>query len=325
MNHRLVFGVVFLLLSASAFSDEVYVCNVDGQQTFSDKPCGDDSNKTISISTNSDDESEVGLSTNELVESRKNSKYFCSGEIQRDVKATTQANIDSLGGVVTIIGDFEIQPDADSDITSLEALSCLETVEGDLRISKTQTLQSLTGLDRVTSISGTLTISRNPMLRSLAGLEGLVFVGDRLSISTNDNLQSLAGLKNLEHVDGSLTFASNKKLPSLIGLERLTTLGGGLKLWWNRELQNLDGLDNLESLDYLYVHSNRKLSRCEIEHFVQSNETECSSSGKIQCTGGCICPGNLNDVSCPLPLRRRQFSRTPIGACATCRRSGCVE
>ena len=71
------------------------------------------------------------------------------------ITLTTQAQIDSFQinypGCTEIEGDVEITGD---DITSLNGLSVLTSIGGDLQIDSNAVLTSLTGLDNTASIGG---------------------------------------------------------------------------------------------------------------------------------------------------------------------------
>jgi hypothetical protein len=67
----------------------------------------------------------------------------------------------TLTGIVTITG---------SDITSLEGLNVVDSVDGSLKVQNNPLLTSLAGLDSITVITGSVTISGNELLSDISAL-----------------------------------------------------------------------------------------------------------------------------------------------------------
>jgi hypothetical protein len=106
--------------------------------------------------------------------------------------AWDDAGLEVLRGYTSIEGDFTIVPpgiETKTAITTLRALSCLE------------------------SVGGLLTISKSPKLTSLDGLGALRTVRN-LSIFDNDKLTSLAAFQELQ-VENALTITRNRALVDL--------------------------------------------------------------------------------------------------------------
>lgn len=185
---------------------------------------------------------------------------------------STQAQIDNFQadypGCTVIEGNVSIQG---SDITNLNGLSVLTSIEGNLMIggyaAGNPSLSSLTGLDNLTSIGGYLWIRINTSLTSLNGLEGLTFIGTNLIIWHNDALSTLTGLDSLTSIGGTLVIEYNASLTSLTGLEGVTSIGGELFIGYHIALTSLAGLDNIEagSITNLIIRYNPSLSTCEVQ------------------------------------------------------------
>jgi len=162
---------------------------------------------------------------------------------------TTQAHIDSfqvnypnctqIEGNVTISG---------SNITNLNGLSIVTSIEGKLQISDNASLNSLTGLESLTSIGGNIELESNDTLTSLTGLEGLTSIGGDLYISDNNALNSLNGLEGLTSIEWSLQIYYNDALTSLTGLEGIPSIGGDLHIINNVTLTSLTGLEGLTTI-----------------------------------------------------------------------------
>jgi len=173
---------------------------------------------------------------------------------------TNQAQIDSfqtnyptcteIEGDVRIIGD---------DISNLNGLNVLTSIEGSLIIVLNDILINLTGLENLTYISGNLEVGTfdinyvgNPSLNSLTGLENLDSIGGDFFIYANGALESLSGLESLASISGSLSITHNTTLTSLAGLETLILIGGGILIGGpfvgNVSLNSLTGLNNVTSI-----------------------------------------------------------------------------
>jgi hypothetical protein len=179
---------------------------------------------------------------------------------------TTQAQIDSFQiiypGCTEIEGDVRIEGD---DITNLNGLNVLVSVEGRLVVASCDSLTSLTGLDGLLSIGGSLKIGEwgggNPRLISLTGLEGLTSIGGSLRIEWNNALTNLTGLDNVTYIGYKLAISMNNTFTSLTGLEGLTSIGNSVEIRYNNALINLTGLDNVAYIgNELDIQANNALA-----------------------------------------------------------------
>jgi len=139
-------------------------------------------------------------------------------------------------------------------------------IEGDVEIDGND-ITNLNGLNLLTSIDGDLFIVSTDVLISLSGLENLSSIGGNSYIRLNNALTSLSGLENLTSIDGILFIHANTALNSLMGLENLTSIGGDLKIYSNDALTSLTGLDNVTpgSIENLNISNNSTLSNCAVE------------------------------------------------------------
>lgn len=167
------------------------------------------------------------------------------------------------------------------DLKSLNGLNNLISIEGDLRIRRTE-LTNLNGLDNLSSISKTLKITYNNKLFSLKGMRKISYVGQSINISNNQNLNSLKGLEsvkdiniglhlykneslktlkgldNLYSINGTFLIGNNTSLKTLHNLNNLNTVSGYFKISGNSALKSLSGLTNLDSIggDFIITHNN---------------------------------------------------------------------
>ncbi len=169
--------------------------------------------------------------------------------LSEGVVFATQVQIDDFQtdypNCTTIEGDVEITGD---DITNLNGLNVLVSIEGELEFGYTTALIDLLGLDNVTSIGETLRIYMNSALASLSGLDNLNTVGGNLRITNNTVLNDLSALNNITSVPENLRIYMNDALTNLSGMENITTVGDNLRITNNIALTNLSALNNLNSI-----------------------------------------------------------------------------
>lgn len=194
----------------------------------------------------------------------------------------TQSQIDSFQtlypGCTVIEGNVTI---SGPDITNLDALNVLVSIEGNLEIKSNALLGDLTGLSNLGYLGGNLRIEQNEALINLQGFElletlngdliiGDVVLGEYPYSTGNPLLTSLSGLNNLTSVQGNLKLCGNNSITSLSSLENLEFIGGNLQVggldfiygfvFGNPLLVNLSGLDALSSIDgSLFIAGNRNL------------------------------------------------------------------
>ncbi len=192
-----------------------------------------------------------------------NANIFAQPCLANGIIFTNQTQIDSfqvnypecsiIEGDVTIHGG--------SDITNLNGLSVLNSINGYLDIYENYSLTSLSGLDGLETIGGNLSLHSNTVLLSLSGLENLDSIGGWLVFFMNPNLNSLSGLENLLQIQGQLWIEYCHSLSNLNGLDNLTSIAGRLVIRHNPNLNSLSGLENLNSVDgYLEIWYNHELN-----------------------------------------------------------------
>jgi hypothetical protein len=102
-----------------------------------------------------------------------------------DVLVTEPAHVDALDGIVTIEGSLSIE----AGVASVQALSALTHIDGDLSITGTA-LTSLDGLDNLAGVTGTIAITNNPTLPTCSAtalLARLGFEPTEVNVSGNDD------------------------------------------------------------------------------------------------------------------------------------------
>src|SRR5690606_15504424 len=122
----------------------------------------------------------------------------------------------SLYNCTTIQGNLGI---ADS-VTDLSPLNSIQTITGDLNISSTQ-LTSINGLSSLISVGGNLTMLLNNQLTNLGGFSSLTNIGAGISLGWNPQLITLDGFSSLESINGLLSLYENIQLNDISALTNL--------------------------------------------------------------------------------------------------------
>lgn len=232
------------------------------------------------------------------------------------VHLTTQAEVDAfaakgyskIDGNVSIGGELN-DPDSYSEITSLEGLSSLKEITGQLTIERNAFLTSLQGLhnlvtaqnvnlkynlslldtkglQQITTLgdedyySGNIIIENNPSLESIEGFENVHNI-TRLTVSNNHNLQNMKGFQGLEEIS-FLTISNNDALTSISDLYGLKGVGyfdevsfSVLEIYGNDLLTSLDGLQNITYLETKFevTYNNQLTDFCALKN-VLTNVTD---------------------------------------------------
>lgn len=173
---------------------------------------------------------------------------------------STQADIDNIteeDKSCQITGVYISGP----DITNLDGLSGITTIDGVLHILDNPLLNNLNGLSQLVTVNGEIDINNNGVLTSLEGLNLLTNVGSNVRVADNPSLTSLEALSKLTLVPGFLSVGRNATLKSFAGLEGITTVQGAVAIGANALLPNLDGLNGLAFVGgFLYIGENPVLN-----------------------------------------------------------------
>jgi hypothetical protein len=135
-----------------------------------------------------------------------------------------------------------------SELENVDALSCLDFVEGSLRINSAHNLQNLDGLSSLTRVTGDFNISNNHSLESTAGLSALQQVGGYLYIESVPLLTDAGSFSSLQSVGSYLEFANNQSLQTVSGFDSLETVDGYVKFSANNAMTAIDGFGSLQSI-----------------------------------------------------------------------------
>lgn len=120
---------------------------------------------------------------------------------------TRQGQVDSFKirnpGCDQINGDLII---SGPNITNLDSLSVIKSINGQLFVTGTNNLKNLNGLSGMQSVTGLLELNSVKQITSLNGLQNLVSLSGGLNITNNDSLRDISALNQ---VNASFLFFVN--------------------------------------------------------------------------------------------------------------------
>ena len=174
---------------------------------------------------------------------------------------TSVTGLDPLSRL-TVVGGLDLV--GNDALASVQGLSNLSVIDGDMTVEGSPGLSNLVGLGLVET-TGSLTLA-NLGLVNLRGLDGLVTVGGDLTLVDLPALADMTGAGALDFVDGNFTvestgahtfegleairrvrqaFVVRDSEASLEGLDSLATVGGTLFLDDVSRMSSLEGLSGL--------------------------------------------------------------------------------
>jgi len=180
-------------------------------------------------------------------------------ELEAQITLSTQAEVDAWDQSITnLSGDLTI---TGNDITNVDALSNLTSIDGKLRLLENNMLSNIDGLSNLDSISGSFLIGKNNLLTNLDGLSSLTSISG-FYINENAALTNLDGLSSLiSPVFGSIY--RNPALTNIDGLSNLTEVSH-FQIIDNVALTNIDGLSGLTSFEvYMRIINNDALTNID--------------------------------------------------------------
>ena len=99
-----------------------------------------------------------------------------------------------------------------SDITSLEGLTNIKYIEGNLNLTSLPSLEKMPSLANLLTVGGDLTIEKCPKLQNVLGFNNLKRIGGTFRISENATLFSIAGITNLIVIGGDFNIHHSLQL-----------------------------------------------------------------------------------------------------------------
>jgi hypothetical protein len=185
-----------------------------------------------------------------------------------DINGGNITNLDSLIGIDTINGILHVC--GNNNLLSLNGLNNLRYIQNDLNLGYWECggnpkLTDLTGLNKLTIVGRWLLLLDNSGLHSLSGLDSLTGVGQEFGIYGSPLLKNLNGIPRLDSVQ-ELRISGNDSMISLDGLQNLTH-ADYFTIQYNPMLITLDGIENVDAdrLIGLNIHDNDSLTECNVQ------------------------------------------------------------
>jgi len=182
------------------------------------------------------------------------------------------------------------------------------TVEGNLIISGAD-ITSIDKLQFVTTINGDLLIEECPLLMSINGLQNIHTINGVLKIFNMNNLTTLTWLngENIGSVGGNVVIRHNEKLTNISSLLGLHTINGHLLIGWNDLLNDLTGINQLEYVTRkVIINDNGSLRNCKAVCYLlnegevnngfvfEDNKPGCNTINQVQ--KSCASSRNMFDI-----------------------------
>ncbi len=184
-----------------------------------------------------------------------------------DINGGNITNLDSLIGIDTIDGTLHIC--GNNNLLSLNGLGNLRYIQDDLNLGYWECggnpkLTDLTGLNKLTTVGRWLLLLGNSGLLSLSGLDSLISVGQEFGVYESPLLKNLNGISSLDSVQ-SLRISGNDSMISLDGIQSLTH-ADYITIQYNPMLITLDGIENIDAVHLigLNIHDNDSLTECNV-------------------------------------------------------------
>mgnify|MGYP001167392385 CR=1 FL=1 len=170
----------------------------------------------------------------------------------------------------------------------------LTLVKGDLDLGDNFKIRYMDGFNALDSVQGSLRIFRSDSLISVNGFKNLRFIGSQFSVGNLRSLKEINGFGQLNYVEYTVHFHSLWLVTELNIFSNLNHIKK-LYIWTNKYLNNISWLNNLNinKLEELQIISNDSLSYCHYEaickylnenkgkHDIRFNKKGCNNAEEI--------------------------------------------
>jgi hypothetical protein len=168
---------------------------------------------------------------------------------------TTNAELEGLRGVTSIIGDLQIinfvgQPD-------FSVFDCLNTISGNFYIDNNTALINISGFNALKNVSGEIFIGYNELLKTISGFNSLItLTSQAFDISQNNALIGIYGFSLLTSAT-YLNINNNSILTIIPEFNALKIISNEFRISQNNELTNISGFNALTSIgEYFLIGGN---------------------------------------------------------------------
>jgi hypothetical protein len=194
--------------------------------------------------------------------------------VEGDVILTSQGEINEFGknNYIRVKGNVFIGPydtegnldDYETDIISLDGLSNIDSIDGELQICRNYKLINVDEcLNNLTIVRRGIVIFENTNLRSMNGFNNLIYVTN-INIINQYKFVEIKGFSNLTELDGNIVLSNIQFLENIDGFSNLTKIGGRLEINYCDALTGLPAFLNLKNIGYdLILEMNSNLQSLE--------------------------------------------------------------
>lgn len=245
-----------------------------------------------------------------------------------NITLTTQAEVDNFqavyGNCDVVTSSLTIGPS--NDITNLDALIHLNSIEEVLYIEENTQLTNLDGLENLNHITvmhinnnqnitdfdalsnltsiGSIYIENNPKLASLSGFMNIITIIGQFFLTGNPALSSLQGLENLVST-GDFHLSGSPLIPDFEPLSNLTTISSiGLSISGTAAV-NLDALSNITNFNgYLHINGHGNLTNVDgLSNITQVTDLDITNNPLLTNLDGL---SNLTSVESHVTIRSNE-------------------
>ena len=156
------------------------------------------------------------------------------------------SKIDGLSNITSIEGTLRISNT--NKLKNLDGLQNVNSITGQLIVYQAG-IENIDGLSQLTSLEGTLNIDAPGLVLDLEGLLNLTQISGSLSLSRFYSLSNIDGLQNVTSITGTLKISNNNGIENLEGLSQLTTVEGNIQIYLNGSLKDIEGLRNITEIN----------------------------------------------------------------------------
>jgi len=178
-------------------------------------------------------------------------------------------NLNGLDQINAINGSLFLRR-VENTLNSLDGLSKLEVLGGELVIYEADGLKSLHGLENLREIQSNklflntpyemgISIEENKLLEDISALSNIKSTRFNLNLAYNPKLKTLRGLEGFQKVGRFLVIQDNESLEDISALSNLEEVSENILIVRNKSLNNFKGLENLKRTEMVKITNNGKL------------------------------------------------------------------
>ncbi len=216
------------------------------------------------------------------------------------ISGTDITNLDGLSGLTSIENHLDIRGNA--DLISIEGLNNLTYVGGHIVIALNESLVGIPTFDELESVGEEIEISHNPTIESIISFNGLNVLNSHLVVEENAALTNLNAFQNVINAESYIGLHNNNVLATInASFANVISITEHLDIRGNANLIDISSLTNIAHIgNFLRIKNNHSLEDCcfvqcwidavEGASFILNNASSCNSLEDIATT----CPSNFD-------------------------------